>query len=743
MKNISLNFDKINGILSQELIEEKISNLKDLSYYYHSTKNNVSESKKKEIVKFLLKEYFNFLYLTPNYNSNKYLEDLTIFLKDKVTTNDLDFTLAKEFPDEFSDKTELVSKLIEQLNVKVVNDNEIISYQYGELFVNANHLNKLLKSKMTDEVIRELTQMWMFFQLNRYKDLSDAFDKKINIEKSREFFKNALNFEVVIKDKLQNNMSLNHFWSSFISLNNNLKLTNEIELLLSQKYHQEINNKSDSLIYVYDNCFYFNSGNIDKLLKEGFTKERKKELIKAYLVAGNIDRFKNIEYKSDSLLLLLEYKEKIRNKLLAQVSKNFLSATFDEIKSYFNKCNLTNSIESLATFASDTIISKKDNQILLNNELLNKKLNQENNSENQIEFILYYMLNVLNKKDTLSMKVWDKQNENYINLELINIINTDKNVDKFVFIQENRIFNSIKNLDNKKIIMEVSKFFNGIELDKQSQDFLYNDLLIRILKQNTLNSDKNQNKSLVLSKDFCLFNAKNINYQNKEDLLKIYVFNKLFKDRKDLEVIIDSSVQDTSNDIEKIVEELKNKVTEKEIFVKIIEIEKEIGFNNEKKDYSQFNQLSIELDAKNDLSFMTNELLSFKHEKKTSLSTVFIKEDVVQKLLMKTIDSFNVKELAKVCLFVKIMEINNDILRNNNNHLMILNESCNNIKEIIPDIIDKIKEKALDKEIDLAISEISEHLNINKDDSNIKLNVIFPVKKSLGIKVKSPFKHLL
>ena len=56
MKNISLNFDKINGILSQELIEEKISNLKDLSYYYHSTKNNVSESKKKEIVKFLLKE---------------------------------------------------------------------------------------------------------------------------------------------------------------------------------------------------------------------------------------------------------------------------------------------------------------------------------------------------------------------------------------------------------------------------------------------------------------------------------------------------------------------------------------------------------------------------------------------------------------------------------------------------------------------------------------------------------------
>lgn len=743
MKNISLNFEKINGILSIDLLNEKKSNLRDLSYYYHSNKNNVNESKKKEILKFLLKEYFNFLLIKNNNESQQYLNDLIIFLKDKIVINDIDFVIGKEFPDEMKNNPEKISQLIEKLNVKVVNDNEIVSYQYGELFINENNLNKLLKSKMNDNVIKELTQMWMFFELNRYQDLSKSFENKFNTEKSKDFFKNGLNYEIVIKDKLQNFMSLNHFWSSFNLLDINLKLTNESKLLLSNKYHQEINNKSDSLIYIHENCFYFNYGNIEKLLKEGFSKEKKKELLKAYLVAENINKFKNIEYKSDSLLLLLNYKERIKNKLLAQVSKNFLTSTFDEIKSYLNKCDLSVPINDLATFASDTIISRRNNQILINTELLNKKLNQENNSENQIEFMFCYILNKLNSHKNFEMKIWRKENESYLNLEILNIINSKNDTNKFIFNQEDRIYQSIKNLDNKKIIMEIYTFFKDIELDKFSQELLYNELMIDLLRQNTLNSDKNKNKNLILSKDFSLYNKENINFQNKEDLLKIYVFNKLFKDRKDLETIVDKSIEETSHNLTKVIEVLKNNISEKDIFNKILEIEKEIGFKNENKDYSSFNELSIELDAKNDLSFMTNELLVFKHEKKTALSTVFVKEDVLNKLLNKTIDSYNVKELAKVCLFAKIMDINNDILRNNNNHLMILNESCENIKNKIPKIIEKIKDKALDKEIDLAMKEISEHFNFNVDDSHIKLNVIFPVKKSIGIKVKSPFKHLL
>ena len=375
--------------------------------------------------------------------------------------------------------------------------------------------------------------------------------------------------------------------------------------------------------------------------------------------------------------------------------------------------------------------------------MLNKKLNQENNSENQIEFMFCYILNKLNSHKNFEMKIWRKENESYLNLEILNIINSKNDTNKFIFNQEDRIYQSIKNLDNKKIIMEIYTFFKDIELDKFSQELLYNELMIDLLRQNTLNSDKNKNKNLILSKDFSLYNKENINFQNKEDLLKIYVFNKLFKDRKDLETIVDKSIEETSHNLNKVIEVLKNNISEKDIFNKILEIEKEIGFKNDNKDYSSFNELSIELDAKNDLSFMTNELLVFKHEKKTALSTVFVKEDVLNKLLNKTIDSYNVKELAKVCLFAKIMDINNDILRNNNNHLMILNESCENIKNKIPEIIEKIKDKALDKEIDLAMKEISEHFNFNVDDSHIKLNVIFPVKKSIGIKVKSPFKHLL
>ena len=47
--------------------------------------------------------------------------------------------------------------------------------------------------------------------------------------------------------------------------------------------------------------------------------------------------------------------------------------------------------------------------------------------------------------------------------------------------------------------MEIYTFFKGIELDKFSQESLYNELMIDLLRQNTLNSDKNKKAKVVSS----------------------------------------------------------------------------------------------------------------------------------------------------------------------------------------------------------------------------------------------------
>ena len=102
------------------------------------------------------------------------------------------------------------------------------------MFVNERNLSKSLNSKLNDSSIEELSQMWMFFQLNRYGNLSESFVKNFRTEKSKDFFKNGLNYEIIIKDKLQNIMTLNHFWNAVNLLDKTLTLTKESKLLLSE-----------------------------------------------------------------------------------------------------------------------------------------------------------------------------------------------------------------------------------------------------------------------------------------------------------------------------------------------------------------------------------------------------------------------------------------------------------------------------------------------------------------------------
>lgn len=745
MKTLNLEFNKMPSYVTQEIINEKLENLNFLLYYFHSKKINqesreTNETKKRDILKFLLKEYFNILLIENNENKDRlkeYQEKLNEFLKDKIKSNDIEFILSKEFEKEFKDKKEIVRKVISKLNVKINTNNEVISFQYGEIYINENNLNGLIKSKLTSETLNELSQVWMLFQINRYIGLENAFlSKEIEIDKAKDFFKKSLNYELVVTERIKNSISYEIFWNSLNILNKEFGLTKESQKRIEHIFSNEIHDKSDTLFVVTNNVIYFNESKVQSLLDNPFNKERKQELTKLYLFFKLFDKIKNPDVLSESMYLIPDYAQKIKDKLFAQVSKNFVYGVYEEIKGYFNKININVINYDLGCHASDTMLLRDKNSIIFNLELANKKLQQENQSEEtKNQFALFYIFSELLKSKNFKIKVWDKENQVYQNVEFVNL---DKNQE----LKSDRYLKVIEGLNNNKLLSVVHTFFKGFEFDEESQENFHNKILLNLLKTNILQTAKNKEKLLIITKNLVLFNQENINYKEHENILKAYVFDKIFKNEKQLICIQDKSVVDIEMHIPEIVKELKNKVSEKDIYLKIKEIEKELEVES-KENYQQFNDLSIELDAKNDLSFMKNDMILFKHEKKTALSTVFIRMDILDKLLQKTIDSYNVKELVKLCLFSKLNEVKEGILRNKNDHLLILNENCNLLKEKIPEIIKKINGKVLDEEINTAIVQLNEDIPFDESEDFLKRNVINEIKRQVGIKVKSPFKHLL
>lgn len=743
MKTINLEFIKIPEYIPVEIIQEKLENLNFLMYYFHTKKKTengqeTSESKKKEIQKFLLKEYFNILLIKNDKNKEvltEYEEKLESFLKDKVKTTDIEYVLAKEFPQEVQERKELLRYIVSKLNINTNNKNEAIVFQYGDIYIDETNLNKLIRGKTTPEVLQELMQVWMVFQINRYIGLDNSFmNKNIETTKAKEFFKNELNYEIILNEKLSNNTSYEIFWEAFNILNKEVGLTTETQKKLLNIYGNELNGKSDQLFVIRENVYYFNNNNIEHLLKESFNKERKKELTKLYIIHKLFEKVKNPDYFSESMFFIKEYSQETKNKLFAQVSKNYINSVFEEVKGYFNKPNLASVYHELGCHAADTMILKDKNTIIINSEMLNKKIHQENSSEEEKnQFALLYIFTQLLKQKNITMKSWNKEDSLSENIEIIN---------PGIIVKEDILLKAISGLQNKKLLNTIHNFFKGIELDDESQKLLHNELILKILKNNVLETGKNKEKVLILNSNIVLFNSDKVDFNNYDTLLKLYVFEKIFKQKKELNVIQDESINSIALVIPEIVEQLKNKSSEKDIYLKIKEIEKDLELEPN-ENYKEFHNLSIELDAKNDMSFMKNDMLLFNHEKKTSLSTVFVRLDILDKLLNKTIDSYNVKELVKLCLFSKLSDVKEGILRNKSNHLLILNENCTELTKIIPNIIAKIDGKVLDQEINTAVQELNEHIPFNSNEDYLKRNVINEIKRDVGIKVKSPFKHLL
>lgn len=743
MKTINLEFIKIPEYIPTEIIQEKLENLNFLLYYFHTKKKTengqeTSETKKKEIQKFLLKEYFNILLIKNDKNHQSlqdYEDKLEAFLKDKIKTTDVEYVLAKEFPQEVLQRKDLLRHVVSKLNVNTNNKNEAIVFQYGEIYINETNLNTLIRGKTSADVLKELMQVWIIFQINRYTGLDNSFlNKHIETTKAKEFFKNALSYEVILKERLLNNTSYEIFWDAFNILNKEIGLTKETQKQLLSIYGNELKGKTDQLFTLRENVFYFNVNNMNWILKESFNKERKKELTKLYIVHKLFEKIKNPDYFSESMFFLKEYAQETQNKLFAQVSKNFINAVFEEVKGYFNKPNLASVYYELGCHAADTMILKDKNTIIFNSEMLSKKIHQEMSSEEEKnQYALLYIFSKLLKNSNLSMRHWNKEEGVYENIEFIK---------PDITIKEDVLLKSLTGLNSKKLLNTIHNFFKGIELDTHSQSLLHNELILNVLKSNVLQTGKNKEKVLILTNNIALFNQDKIEYNNYDTLLKIYVYEKIFKQQKDLSWLQDESINKIDEVIPEIIEQLKNKISEKDIYLKIKEIEKDLELEP-RENYKEFNSLSIELDAKNDLSFMKNDMLLFKHEKKTSLSTAFIRLEVVEKLMQKTIDSYNVKELVKLCLFSKLSQVKEGVLRNKSNHLIVLNENCAELTQMIPAIIKKIDGKVLDQEVNTAITELNEHLPFDANEDYLKRNVINEVKREVGIKVKAPFKHLL
>lgn len=743
MKNISIEFKRYTENISQELIEEKLEALKMIMVFFDIKKSNeqksLIESKQRNMINYLIKDYYNLLLISNDNNKDKfqlYREEVRDFLKDKIKLQDINNALVKEFPQEWNARKDITRQLISDLHISLPN-NHAIKIMFGEVLVDETNLNNLIRNKLTPESVKELMQSWMIFQINRYIGLDNAFlTTDVETTKAKEFFKKALNYEIILKERLSNHIGYEHFWDALNSLNKEVGLNKTTQKRILEVFTNELYGKSDNLFVNKDNVFYFNSSNVENVLKEGFNKERKTELIKLYLFSQLFDKIKHPDFFSESMFSVSEYAPRVKQKLFAQVSKHLVSSVFEEIKPYFSKVNLNHVNYELGCNAADTMLLKEKNNIIFNLELANKKLQQENLSdEDKYQFSVLYILSQLLNAKTCKMKVFNKDEQMNEELNLVNLNNGS------VFKDE-QYLNIINGLNNNKLLNVVHAFFKDIVLDKVSQEYLHNELLLKVLKTNVLQTGKNKDKLLMISKNLVLFNQENIQSQQLDVLLKTYVYDTIFKDDKQFASIQDNSVENITQHRDYIVSELKNKISEKDIYLKIKEIEKDLEIEP-KEIYPQFNKISIELDAKNDLSFMKNDMLLFKHEKKTSVSTAFIRIEVVDKLLNKTIDSYNVKELVKLCLFSKLNEVKQGVLRNKSNHLIVLNENVEVLKEKIPDIIEKINGKVLEEEINTAISEINENVPFDGNEDYIKRNVVNEIKKQVGIKVKSPFKHLL
>lgn len=743
MKNISIEFKKYSENISEELLQEKLEALEMIIVFFDVKKSNqqkeIIDAKKKQMLNYLLKDYYNLLLIQSEENQERfqlYKDKVSDFLKDQIKFQDITANIEKEFPLEFNNKKQVVRQLMSDLNVSLPN-NYAIKLMFGEILVDEANLNNLIRSKINPESVKELMQAWMIFQINRYIGLDNAFlTTDVETTKAKEFFKKALNYEVIVKERLSKHVGYEHFWDALNSLNKEVGLNKPAQKKLLEVFTNELHGKSDNLFVQKDNVFYFNSSNVNNVLKEGFTKERKTELIKLYLFSQFFEKIKHPDFLSESMFTVSQYAPQVKQKLFAQVSKHFVSSVFDELKPYFSKVNLNIVNYELGCNAADTMLLKEKNNIIFNLELANKKLQQDNISEeDKYQFSVLYILSQLLNTKSCQMKIFNKDEQMHEEMKLINLNNT-------VVFQDQQYLKVISGLNNNKLLNVIHTFFKDIVLDDKSQEDLHNNVLLKVLKMNVLQTGKNKDKLLIVSKNLVLFNEENILSQQHDVLLKTYVYAKFFKDNKDYHSIQDSSVTNIDNHISYIIEQLKNKVSEKDIYLKIKEIEKELEIEP-KEVYQQFNETSVELDAKNDLTFMKNDMLIFKHEKKSSISTAFVRIEVIDKLLNKTIDSYNVKELVKLCLFSKLNEVKQGVLRNKNNHLIILNENVEILKEKIPAIIEKISGKVLEEEINMAITEINENMPFDGNDDYIKRNVVYDIKKQVGIKVKSPFKHLL
>lgn len=631
--------------------------------------------------------------------------------------------------------------------------NEMVDQKKNLFFVkndviqfNEYTMKLLLNEDLNEENKKELLKLYMFYKLH------DNFKEKYMMAKSVFLIDNYIE---QVKEKLFEKVSVGdikksyHVMKNFFDSNKEYFNSKGIDDVIDELGN---NVKQDEVIVNKYNLFFisgekknvlnFNSDMVESLLSKKLDEESKTQLTKLYIFSkllNNSELLNNVKEEyilSDSMLLVKNYDKEIRKKLFGEVSKNFVKKIYNELNMYFKNPNSDSIHLDLGSDFQDTLLLKKNENIILNLNLVNKKMAKTYLSDDEKnQFALLYIMSKLTKLKDFKITLWDK--EKNINKE-VKIISVSEDNE----LQGDKYIKVIHGLSTDKLLNVIHNFFKGFILDDEVQRYCYDEVVSNLLRENLLQTGENKKELLVIDKNFVLFNEKNIKEKHYDNLLEAYVFYKIFKDDKELNLMKDKSINEMEKNISFIIKSLKNKISEKDIYFKIQEIEKKLEIET-RKSYSQFDELSIELDAMNDVSFRRNNVVVFKKNKQIENVNVFINIDVVDRLLKKTIDSNNVKELVKLCLFSKLNTIKDGVLRDNKNNLILLADNCETIKEKLSEVTEKINGKVLDNDFNKAIKELNDYIFLDDGDDFTKRNVIDKVKKEVGISIISPFKHLL
>ena len=729
-------FNEIINKANEKFLEhekETISN--EFSEILNSLNDFVNDEKKLEFKSKYIKEYYNY------YEDLDMENQINQFNEDFINKNKSD--ILNNLPNEYISQSQKM-KIQKDMDVSFDLD-PIIEVHNNHIIEKQNELrNKLYKLNGS-----------IFPLLLKELDISDDKSKEqcinyIITNYSLDFIKDKIETKekqemLYKKIKSFNDVSINIFENEF-NLENMSEKEEKILFIIENYSFEEINNKIISTEKIKNEYYDYVSGIDDEKLgilcmiygenDLRYRESKIKFIVKNVPILEFENQYKKLKMLfdlDDEVLNSLFKKFDITSPKLSKSRKIQLLCTyhnFDEIKNAYNEC-------------------VSDNNTSNNSNLFNEPINQQANKD--IEDLIYEFERVFDEKMDYA-----EHFENQVN-NLLNEVNSFESkyleeyektdlVDDIETILENFHWRLSK-LDNLKI--KLILFKNSLEshsYDELSAEEL-NDLL------NDLNKIKIDIYERRFNKQINAFDA----LKDKESELekqvnnKILQYNKLYSDKRNplrkllldcesLEDVINISFKNINNmdtafvpqeDINQLEEDILNLSNDlKSFYHKInIYLQDLYKFEHLIDDYTEISQFDNAIHSLNTFNdyIDENKLLDY-DERFNALISTYDNLCSVEKDF-NDLDDFRKEEIYKV----------NDIFQDDffNFEIMAYNFSDKDIMNIRYEIIDDIKTKKLDVEIDSGIV-IGYFEKYNEDNFNLTEEALSNIINKIDLSVYDP-----